>query len=80
MDEDVTRMMGFCGGGLLGKGLVEFEIRDYTLFPLQMERGTRPEVHLLNASIRNYGDVFWRLISKILLTPFGPSAHGRGQR
>jgi len=27
----------------------------------------------LSASIRDYVEVFWRLISKILLTPFGPS-------
>jgi len=47
LDEDVTQMMGFCGGGILGKGLVEPEIGDYTLFPLQMERGSRQEVHWL---------------------------------
>jgi len=27
---------------------------------------------MLGASIRNYGDIFGRFISKILLTPFGP--------
>ena len=47
LDEDVTQMMGFCGGDILGKGLVESGTDDYTLFPLQMERGSRQEVHWL---------------------------------
>ena len=40
-------MMEFRGEGMLSKGLVTSEICEYTLFPLQMERGIRPEVHWL---------------------------------